>query len=132
MTTILISSATIASTITITISAPIVMFLFLLGSPNYLLRRIIRPRRSGAEPPRTISMTPKAHVAARRHQPPVGILRRCEQENPPRAGPGCQTPGAALAWVRFYHQVAVSEAPVPEVNVAPDHFQVVTNDLVLV
>jgi chemotaxis receptor (MCP) glutamine deamidase CheD len=77
-------------------------------------------------------MTPKAHVAARRHRPAVRFLGPCVQENPPRAGPGCQTPGAALAWVRFYHQVAVSEAPVPEVNVAPDHFQVVTNDLVLV
>ena len=32
----------------------------------------------------------------------------------------------------LYYQVAVSEAPVPEIQVEPDHFEVVTRDIVLV
>ena len=41
------------------------------------------------------------------------------------------------SWTRareetHYHQATVSEAPVPEVKVEPDHFDVVTKDVVLV
>ena len=38
----------------------------------------------------------------------------------------------ARAGHNAYHQVAVSEAPVPEIRVEPDHFDVVTRDVVLV
>jgi len=64
----------------------------------------------------------------------MGMMRRLCDDS--RLGEASETPatrsGRAPGVISLQGQVAVSEAPVPEITVEPDHFDVVTTDVVLV
>jgi chemotaxis receptor (MCP) glutamine deamidase CheD len=89
------------------------------GDPVRADRRIIRPS----------ALTPKPYVCVRRQRYARGDSEKIIAPGKPA---GRQPEKQAHAGHNAYHQVAVSEDLVPEIKVEPDHFDVVTRDVVLV
>ena len=71
-----------------------------------------------------IPMTPISHVAARRHGASQGDSAMMRRSKDVRDDPHAEV-GRAPGKKGLYYHFTVSEAPVPEIRVDPDHFDVV-------